>query len=87
MGVGWVGGLSVWFVCVGVCGLRFEVCGWCVGGERWWSGWVGWWVVGGGCACGWCVCVVCVDFELYLRLICAESTVSWDFGWRGICVK
>ena len=50
-GCGWVGAGSVWFVCV--CGLRFVVCGVVV--------------VGGGCACGWCV--VCVDFELYLGMI------------------
>ena len=48
----------MWFV--GVCGLRFEVCGWCMGGVGGWCGGL----VGG----GWVVSVVSVDFELYLRM-------------------
>ena len=55
----WVVGACVWVggvVCL--CGLRFVVCGlWLVVGV--WVGCVE--VVGGGCACGWCVCVVCVS--------------------------
>ena len=74
----WVGGLSVWFVCV--CGLRFVVCGWCVGGL---CGGGGWWL------CLWLVCVVCVDFELYLRMIdlCGKHSQVGIFGWRCTIVK